>query len=258
LSHRAAVEGLALARHLGFRGHGFYLLGNAAESAVRIGEWDWALAELEDAVAALRTDSTALLRRAHIRGLRGYAVEDDLAAVDDAYAGLSEVQAPATVYDVRSQLALAQGDFAEAFRLAKRSHAQMAAPDSYALPWAGRAAAWLGDADGVAEVRELLRQSPGRVPDVAGRELESAMAALAGRADDSLAGFVEAFGRWRELGVQFEAAMCGLDLVMLLGSSSPEAEEIADQAAATFTRVGAKPLVELLAEAVGTHRPIAP
>jgi hypothetical protein len=58
--------------------------------------------------------------------------------------------------------------------------------------------------------------------------------------------------------VQFEAAMCGLDLVMLLGSSSPEAEEIADQAAATFTRVGAKPLVELLAEAVGTHRPIAP
>ncbi|MCY7373610.1 MAG: AAA family ATPase, partial [Spirochaetaceae bacterium] len=31
LAYRAAREGLALARHLGFRGYGFYLLGNAAE-----------------------------------------------------------------------------------------------------------------------------------------------------------------------------------------------------------------------------------
>jgi class 3 adenylate cyclase/tetratricopeptide (TPR) repeat protein len=255
LAYRTAREGLALARHLGYRGPGFYLLGNAAESAVRIGEWDWALAELEEAVATLHTDSTALLRRAQIRGLRGDVVDDDLRAVDEAVAGLSEVQAPATVDDVRSQLALAQGDFGEAFRLAKRSYSQNAAPDSSALPWAGRSAAWLGHPDDVVEVRDLIRQQPGRVPGAALREVESALAALHGQPVESLTGFVEAMRGWRELGLEFEAALCALDLVMLLGSADPAAQEAADQAAATFKRVGAKPLQQLLADAVAAAVP---
>ncbi|MCY7399849.1 MAG: hypothetical protein LH477_02605, partial [Nocardioides sp.] len=253
LAYRAAREGLALARHLGFRGYGFYLLGNAAESAIRIGDWDWALGEVEEAVATLPTDITALLRRAQIRGLRGDLVDDDLRVVGDAIAELSEVQAPATVDDVRSQLALSRGDFAEAFHLAKRSYSQNVAPDSYAMPWAGRAASWLGNVDDVAEIRELLRHQPGRVPGVAGQEVDSALAALQGRTGESRVGFLEAIRRWQELGLEFEAALCALNLVMLLGATDGEVEEASGQAAALFERVGAKPLLHLLAGATSGH-----
>jgi len=249
LAYGAAREGLVLARHLGYRSFGFFLLANAAESAVRIGDWDWALSELEEAVATLPTDFMALLRRAHLRGLRGDVVEDDLRAVDELVAGLSDVQPSAAVDDVRAQLALARGDFAEAFHLAQRSHSRNSAADSYALPSAGRAAAWLGNIDDVAEVCQLLRQQPGRVPAVARQEIESAWAAMEGRTGESLAGFGEAIRRWRELGLEFEAAVCALDLVMLLGSADGEGREAADEAAATFKRVGAKPLLHLLTEA---------
>ena len=177
------------------------------------------------------------------------SMDDDLRVVGDAVAELSEVQAPATVDDVRSQLALSRGDFAEAFRLAERSYSQNVAPDSYAMPWAGRAAAWLGNVEDVAEVCELLRQQPGRVPDVAGQEVDSALAALQGRTADSRAGFLEAIRRWRELGLEFEAALCALNLVMLLGVTDGEVREAADQSAALFERVGAKPLLKLLTSA---------
>jgi len=253
LAYGAARDGLALARRLGYRSFGSHLLGNAAESAVRVGDWDWALSELEEAVATQPSDFIALLRRSHVRGLRGDVVEHDLSAVDDLVSGLSEVQAPAAVDDVRAQLALSRGDFAEAFHLARRSHSRNAAPDSYALPWAGRAAAWLGNTADVAEVCELLHLRPGRVPAVSRQEIESALAAVEGRTGESLAGFVEAIRGWRDLGLEFEAALCALDLVMLLGSAEGQAREAAEEAAATFQRVGAKPLLHLLTGATSGH-----
>lgn len=254
LAYRTAREGLALARHLGYRGQGFYLLGNAAESALRIGDWDWALSELEDALAAMDTDFMALLRRAQIRGLRGEDVKDDVSAADNAMGGLSEVQAPSIVDAVRAELALATGDSAEASRLATRSYSRNLSPDSFALPCAGRAAGWLGDRDGVGQVVRVLAKQPGRVPAAARQEIEAVEAAMDGRTAESLTGFADAFARWRELGLEFEAAMCGLDMVMLLGTSSSEAREISDQSAATFERVGAKPLLERLAEAKAVRR----
>lgn len=105
----------------------------------------------------------------------------------------------------------------------------------------------------MAEVCELLRLRPGRVPAVSRQEIESALAAVEGRTGESLAGFVEAIRGWRDLGLEFEAALCALDLVMLLGSAEGQAREAAEGAAATFQRVGAKPLLHLLTGATSGH-----
>jgi len=75
-----------------------------------------------------------------------------------------------------------------------------------------------------------------------------------GRTQESLAGFIGAFRGWQELGLEFEAAVCGLDLVMLLGSVDEEGHEVADEAAATCERLGANPLLKLLTEALAAAR----
>ena len=252
LAYRVAREGVQLARHLGFRGHGFYLLGNAAEMAMRMGDWDWAIPQLEEAVAAIHTDFTAQLRRAQIRGLQGVDVEAEFQRVVDQVADVSEVQAPAVVDEARAEVALALGDFAQAHELARRAYRLNIAPDGTGLQTAGRAAAWLGDVDAVREALGLLVVQPGRVPAAARREIEAALAALEGRRSEALAGFIDALRRWRELGLEFEAALCGLNLVTMLGPSSPEARAAADDAAALFSRLGAQPLQVRLAEVMSS------
>jgi class 3 adenylate cyclase/tetratricopeptide (TPR) repeat protein len=258
LASQVAREGLEMARHLGMRGYGFYLLGNAAELAVQMGDWDWALTQLDDAVAALHTDFTARIRRAQIRGLRGVEVEEEFEWVATFIADTTEAQATATLDEVRAEVALARGDFAESHRLAKRSYLQNIAPDSTSLQTAGRAAAWLGQEADAREALALLAEQRGRVGGVVRREIEAALAALDGRRAESLAGFVDAIRRWRELGEEFEAAICALDLVIMLGTATPEARVAADEAAALFRRLGAEPMLERLNEAVSRTRPVSP
>ncbi|MEP7041182.1 MAG: adenylate/guanylate cyclase domain-containing protein [Chloroflexota bacterium] len=258
LGYQVAREGLELARHLGLRGYGFYLLGNAAEFAVQMGDWDWALAQLDDAVAAIHTDFTAQMRRAQIRGLRGVEVEEEFERVAAFFVDSTEVQAPASLDEVRAEVALARGDFAEAHRLAKRSYTQNIAPDSTAPRTAGRTACWLGKDDEAREALDLLAGQPGRVSAVVRREIEGALAALDGRRADSLAAFLDAIRRWHELGAEFEAALCALDLAIMLGTTAPETRTAVEEAAALFSRLGAEPLIERLNEASSPTRPSTP
>jgi hypothetical protein len=163
LAYRVAREGLELVRHLGMRGYGFYLLGNAAEFAVRAGDWDWALAEVEEAAAALETDQTARVRLAEIRGLRGADVEAELQAFADRVAEMTEVQAQATVGEVRALVALGRGELRVALDLARGSYKLNRSPDATSLQTAMRAAAWLGDAGALRDARRVLAEQPGRV-----------------------------------------------------------------------------------------------
>jgi class 3 adenylate cyclase/tetratricopeptide (TPR) repeat protein len=258
LAYQVAREGLEMARHLGMRGVGFYLLANGALLAVQMGDWDWALAQLDDAVAALHTDFWAQMRRAQIRGLRGVEVEEEFERVAAFIADTTEVQALADLDEVRAEVALAWGDFSEAHRLAKRAYTQNIAPDSTAPRTAGRTAGWLGQQGDARDALDMLDAQPGRVSAVVRREIEAALAALDGRRAESLAGFVDAIRRWHELGAEFEAAVCALDLVIMLGTATPEARAATDEAAALFRRLGAEPMLERLNEASSPTRPSPP
>ena len=83
------------------RGYAYYMIGNATELAMRTGDWDWAIAELEEAVAATDQDSAARLRRAEILGLRGEDVETELQVLTDRVEKMTELQAQASVAEVR-------------------------------------------------------------------------------------------------------------------------------------------------------------
>jgi class 3 adenylate cyclase/tetratricopeptide (TPR) repeat protein len=252
LAYRVAREGHELTLRLGMRGYAFYMLGNAAEFAVRIGDWDWVLPLLEEAVSATENDVAARMRLAEVRGLRGVDVSDELQWLADRVADMTEVQAPASVDEMRALVALGLGEHRTALDLARRSYERSLPPDGIAPQIATRAAAWLGDAEAIRDALRVLEGRPGRVAAVIRREADAALAALEGRRAEAHAAFVDAVRRWRELGFQFEAALCALTFVKVLGAPEPETRAASEDARELFERLGAQPFLKLLAEAMDT------
>jgi class 3 adenylate cyclase len=257
LAYRVARDGWELVRRLGTRGW-FYMLGNAAEGAIRAGDWEWALSELEEAVASLDTDLTAKLRRAQIRGMQGADVEADIQAVADRVAGATEIQWPATIDEVRAQVALSNGRARDALELARRSYERQVAPDASALQTAIRAAAWIGDVSALRDAHAVQQEQPGLVAQAAAGEAVAAMAALEGRGADATGGFTEARRRWREFGLAFDDAMCALTFVKTARAVTPEVRAAAEDARTFFERVGAPHLLAMAEEALQASTPDAP
>jgi hypothetical protein len=72
------------------------------------------------------------------------------------------------------------------------------------------------------------------------------MAGIAGRRTESLAGFLDAIQRWKDLGLAFDAALVQLTLVTLLGVADGDARAAAEEARTMFERVGSQPLLDRL------------
>jgi len=123
-------------------------------------------------------------------------------------------------------------------------------PDSWATAHAVRAAAWLRDAGTARELHGVIGRQRGRVAEAGMREAESVVAILEGKPQDGIAGFIDAIRRWRDLGFEFDAAMCALSLVSMVGPTEPEARAAGEWAAAVFERVGAEPFGRRLAVAM--------
>ena len=256
LAYRTAREGLEITRRLGMRGYAYYMVGNATQLAIRLGEWEWAMTEIEEALASTDVvDNAAKLRRAEILGLRGEDVETELQFLTDLVKDMTELQTQASVAEVKAEIALASGDLEEASGLARSAYRLNIAPDATAPHTAMRAAAWLGDAEAMADALGALDGHPGRVPTALRREGHAALAALEGRRAEALAGFVDATNRWTDLGFVFDAAMCQLSMVTMMGASDQETRAAADEARVVFERVGAQPLLSRLANAVSAPVP---
>ena len=261
LAYRTAREGLDLARKLGMAGYAFYLLGNAAELAIRMGDWDWALPELEEGIAASEHDQAARMRRAEILGMRGDDVEAEMQRITDLVASWTELQAQSTIGEAHAVVALARGDLRAALDLAQRAYRINIAPDATASETAIRAAAGLGEPDAVDDALQAIEDSPGRVAAAVRREGAAVLAGLAGRRAEALAGFTDAVRLWRELGFAIEAALAQLTLVTVLGATDAEARTAAEEARAMFELVGARALLDRLDAAIadsdGSVRPRA-
>ncbi len=252
MAFRVSREGLDLAKRLGMRSYAYYLIGNAAEFAIEIGEWDWALGELERAVLETELDFAARVRRAEILGFRGDDVEAELQALTDLVAESTELQAQSTVEEVWAAVALAGGEHRRALDLARNAYQFSLGPDSSSPRTAVRAAAALGDAEAAADAIRAVERFPGRSASALRREGDAVLAALAGRHRESLEAFLDTIRHWEELGLTFEAALTRLDLVTLLGTGSPEGRAAAAEARAVFDRLGATALLERLEAAVGS------
>jgi hypothetical protein len=259
-----AREGLEIASRLGSAAYGFLMVGNAVSCAIRIGEWAWALALLDEWLANEITGEFYLelyADRAVLTAMRGGDAASDLAEAERLLPGMSDSQYTSYYHWARAWAAFAAG------RLADARHEALSAGriTNYfvpiTLPIAARAALWSGDAADARAIVAETELSPIR-GDAVALDLvtqRAGIAALEGHRAEAVAGYREALRGWRALGLAFDEAMAVVDMTLLLAPTEREMAEApaaVESARQTLTRLGARPFLERLKAAgpVGAGR----
>ena len=253
-------EGLEIASRGGSKSYGFLMVGNAVSCALRVGEWAWSMALLDE---WLTTDITVgvylelYVDRAVLTTLTGGDATPDVAEAERLLADVSDPQYTSYLHWARSWAALTAGRLDDA-RIEATTAVDVTpyfAPIT--LPIATRAALWAGRLDEAHELASRVDASivRGRAIAVDRITLHAGIAALEGRRSDAVAGYREAIRGWQHIGLAFDEALAGLDLAILL---APTERELADAGAIVestrtiLSRLGALPLLARLDAALAS------
>jgi len=258
-AYEISLDGLARARRYGRRHEIRYLLGNACDGARITGEWDWVLQQVRD---ELQDDLEAPDRiffgthEVRIQAARGEDVASYLRELQILAAPFDDGQYTSQVDEAREDAGLALGQLEDVIDLCQATLARQDHWPADAIHGA-RAATWLGDARVVGEMIEAWRYARrGRYSSAIGMTMEAGLASLEGRRDDARVAYAEAQRELRELGVIVPLAMCQLDLVVVGAMEPAERQRAADEARATFERLGMRPYLERLERALAA-KPVA-
>ena len=246
-------EGLAVMRRLGTTFGMSNVFYNAVYAGMRVGEWDWAIAELDLALAedlepSDRAEITEIALR--FQACRGDPTDEMLQEVERLLAGATDPYRVATLLFARANVAFPAGRLSEARASWERAYALLRWDEQ--LTWMARAALWDGDPDRARE--DLLKLDQGGLHGAAMEAQRTAiragLAALDGRPAEALALYREALRAWRELGAAWDEALCTIDMATLLDPAEPEVQAAADAGRAILTRLGARPFLERLEAAM--------
>jgi class 3 adenylate cyclase/tetratricopeptide (TPR) repeat protein len=253
-------EGLEIASRSGSKNHGFLMVGNAVSCALRVGEWEWAAALLDEWLTGSTTVGVYLelfADRAVVTTLTGGDASADIVEAERLLAGVSDPQYTSYVHWARSWAAFTAGRLDEA-----RAEATTAVDVTpyfapITLPIATRAALWAGRLDDARELAARVDASivRGRAIAIDRITLHAGIAALEGRRADAVAGYRESIRGWQVLGLAFDEALAGLDLAILLAPTEREMGEapaIVQSTQAVLGRLGARPLLARHDEALVT------
>jgi class 3 adenylate cyclase len=255
-------EGLEIGRRVGSRAYGFQMIGNSSICALRVGEWDWARAALDEWLA-LEVSAAFVAEfyvdRAILRALRGEGV-DAAGDIDEAArlrATITDPQFESYELLARAWSALSAGDLTGARGQADRAVAITSYFQPLALPVAARATLWAGDpADAEAAAARLVATDYwGPALEVDRATARAGVAALSGRGPEALAGYRDALRGYRALGLAFDEALAVVDMATVLPAPERDAPEVGaaiDFGRETLTRLGADPLLSRLNAASGS------
>ncbi len=76
------------------------------------------------------------------------------------------------------------------------------------------------------------------------------MAALDGRMSEAFAGYRESLRAWHDLGLAWDAALCGLDMALLLDPTEPQVAAAVQDSREILVRLGATPFIARLDAAI--------
>ena len=256
----AAREGLVLSRRLGRRDA--HLLDNAFGGALRVGEWDWILGEIEE---ERRDDQDRLMNLVRLsdlivlRALRGEPVDALLVDIESLPEDERDSVYATAVSQARAWAAFAAGRYdetrLECHRLAA-GLSEMIAPAHILAAHADLAA---GNLKAFREDLAVVEGTSwrGRAHDADRAELRAGIAALEGRPDDALALYRESLRLWRDLGLAWDEAYCALSMAMFLDPTEPEVRAAVEAAKEILIRLKARPFLERLDAASGRKGPPA-
>ncbi len=254
-------DGLALAHRVGDRGNANWLAGMMATAAWRTGRsWDEALAAIDDALAAgpSASDRARLLSGAALLRIpRGEDATRLMATLEAALAEVSDPQTHAIFGESRSDAALVAGDLMGAYEAGTRVHDVFAGLGRFGYPIALRAAAWDGSLERARAAAEGLGTLPegGAAIEAVRIWADAVVATLEGRRDAAISAFTESRAWMRDLGLDFELALTGLDMVLLLGAEEPQARSAAEEARVILVGLRATPYLARLEAALSGASP---
>jgi class 3 adenylate cyclase/tetratricopeptide (TPR) repeat protein len=257
---RGAVETgrrtVELCRRFGIGPLRLTTLMNTAEVSMWVGEWAWLEAELDsiDRDALESSDRTTFdLARAELAAVRGRDVATAIAAIRETVSTAQDPQVAAGAGVGLGFVALAEGRFEDAIR-----EAAVAENDELNAPVAriigARGAVRLRDRARAQATLDRLDGGGWRGSAISANRdgLAAAVAALDGRWQDAIAGFVDAWRRYRDLRMDVGLAMSELDFLAVAPADDPLAERAGREARTILEREGATAYVaqldELLAE----------
>ena len=157
--------------------------------------------------------------------------------------------------DAKATAALADGRLGDA-RESWRRYAESSASQAPAgLYQAARGAIWSGRTDQVRSDLEALDATGfhGRVVEVRRLTLRAALAAMEGRTTEALGLYRDALTSWHGLGMAWDEALTGIDMVSVLDPSNPEVRAVAQSTCVILERLGAKPYLERLEAALARY-----
>jgi class 3 adenylate cyclase/tetratricopeptide (TPR) repeat protein len=247
----AEREALELARRMGRHIEIMVSTSNAAEDAIRTGEWTWArevLDRLLDQDLSPLDRAQVLGTRMWLRAATGEDPDADLVEMERLLAGDSGIAPQIIRADARSAVAFARGDLAVAASESHRTAALSPLNAPYVLPRAARAALWQHDRAAAAADLSAFEATGVHGPaSLAWRlTIRAGIAALDGATSDAAALYRQALEAWREMGLPWDLALTAIDMAELLGPEDPEVRAIAPEARGILEGVGAKPYVARL------------
>ncbi len=260
---RAALEtsraGLARARRLGARSWVPPMLQNLGEFALRTGDWPQALAELHAALAEEfePADRVSLFWAAiPLWALRGESVVEHLAEMRDLVDDSEDPQTRAGLVVAMAFAAFEANNLDGAGSAWRRAAALLANELPVSLPRAARAALWAGDGAKAREDLVVLDGSKfhGVAEGADRRTIRAGIAALEGRRADALVLYRDALRAWRDLGLAWDEALCGLDMALLLDPADPDVRAAASATREILVRLEAAPFVARLDAAMTRTR----
>jgi class 3 adenylate cyclase len=234
-----------------------YVLGNAVEAGIDVGEWDWVIEvladqELDGAEPAERIWFGAF--QTFIRALRG---EETEAAAREIYAESRSFDDPQYLMLGTYALIgtfLAADRLPEAVRLADEIMTTGGPVGSDCAVYGARAAIWQGDVIAARRMRTAHEVATvGRRTTAMRETMDGGIAMLEGRAVDARTHYLEALRIWRELGLPYWVALCDLDIVVTGALEPAERRRAADEGRGILAALGAQPLIDRLDAALAAE-----
>jgi class 3 adenylate cyclase/tetratricopeptide (TPR) repeat protein len=246
-----ARDGQAIARRQSSLAYGFLMVGNAFSCALRVGDWDWASALLEEWISMEISGNFALelyVDRAVLTALRGGDPTADISQAATMVTEVKDQQYESYLHWARAWAAMVTGRFSEVREEAALAVRSTEFFSPIILPLAARAALWAGDSAGANAILAELVSSGyrGQAVGLDVATLRAGVAALEGRRAESAAAYREVLRGWRHMELAFDESLAALDLAILLDPAEPDLRALIDTARETLRRLGAEPLLAKL------------
>jgi class 3 adenylate cyclase/tetratricopeptide (TPR) repeat protein len=252
----AAREGLDLARRVGHRMMANWLMGSVLIGAFATGvDWEGVLADGEEALVSVTDpgdEKRILTFVTLLRISRGDPVDAAMKRLETLLGTTSDASDVQMLRILRSMRFLLAGEADRAFEEAMGGVDVFSAFEQPSLRTAARAALWVGDLERARAVASRYEAVASTDTDtkLSRASLQAGIAALEGRRQEAIATQRDLLRQWLDRGDDFEAALHSLSIVLLVGASGPAARALADETRSILERIGARPYLAKLDEAL--------